>query len=905
MKVFKQDPFGRNHLSISLADSNFHPKNTLNRRNPETYLIIGFDTEYQSQSSGAGIDNELLSYQYSCSVIQVDSKKPLFGWAGIILPDGPDASDRLSLKEFVELAISDGIARFPSILIPRHIYLVAHFTRADVPGFVDFKDDASARDRLNLQNLRNTFVNVAKNVDVRLHCNQAQKDIIEIKLQIRDTIHLAPAGARSLRDLGEILDFEKIELAPTDQESLEIKKNMKRLLKMDWYLFKRYAIRDAEVCTRYTIEMIYQYFDQTKSFKLPLTLTSIGVDLLRTHWKKSGIDPVAIVGKEAVKERIYNRKLGYYQEKSKTVYRQNLHWHIDFVTECYHGGRNEQFWFGPAKEGLWFDYDLQSAYPSAMSLIGIPDLKSLRVVRDLQELLSFKPVDLAYANVNFEFPKEVRFPCLPVRTDSGVIFPRKGNCSTHISEILLAHSLGATLEFIEGRFIESKRHPRGYRVFNSFLEHCVDERNKHPKKTVMNLFWKEVANSTYGKVAQGLRPRRIYNLKSDDMETLEESKVTNPFYASFITAFCRGTLSEIMNALPSETTIFSVTTDGFLTNASETQIIDATDGVLSRYYTSARRRLSHSESIYEVKHVIRQPIGWRTRGQATLIPASITDYPGSKPDERVVLAKGGIKLPEKLDKSEENSRIVEMFLKREPHHLVPMILGLGIKDMYLEGKDFVDKAVTKRLSMEFDWKRKPRYSAEVTVSTAQGEEFNHLAYSTEPWDSSEQFFKIRELWDEYQKSSYHCIKTQSDYDDFSKFVENKLSLGGISQKYLKKKDGDLDRLRRDLITAWRFRRCGTHQLKPRCFGIKKIDPDYKLKASEFAEILTNHIGIPCKKSDVDNGIKQKTFTPNQVPNTKRTQDKLQRVKDLLFPLLDIDQFLASSPDWDIRTSTMD
>ena len=902
MKSYKQDPDNSNRLSISLSESNFNSSTDLRRRNPESYLIIGFDTEYQSRNSVSGLDNQLLSYQYCCSVIEVDSRHPIFEWSGIILPDSHETEDRLAIQEFVELAISDGISQFSALKIPRHIYLVAHFTRADIPGFTDFKEDSKTRDKLNLQNLRNTFVNVSKNVDIKLQCTHHKTQSIEVILQIRDTIHLAPAGARSLKDLGEILNFEKIQLATTEQESLKIKKNMKGLMESNWELFKKYAIRDAEVCTRYAAEMIYQYYDQTNNFKLPLTLTSIGVDLLRTHWKNSGVDPLKIVGKEQKKERVFNRRLGYYQTKTQTIYLQNLHWHIDFVTECYHGGRNEQFWFGPGEQDLWFDYDLQSAYPSAMSLIGIPDWKSLRTIQNLEELLCLKPVDLAYANVNFEFPKTVRYPCLPVRTDSGIIFPRRGNCSTHISEILLAASLGARLEFVEGRVINSKRHPRGNRVFNSFLEHCVEERNKHPKKTVMNLFWKEVANSTYGKVAQGLRPRRIYNLKTDDTEILQESKVTNPFYAAFITAFCRGTLSEIMNKLPAETTVFSVTTDGFLTNATEQQIQNATGGTLSRYYMSARRRLAQSEMIYEVKHVIRRPLGWRTRGQATLMSGAESDYPGSSPSERVVLAKGGIKLPEKLDKPEENTRIVEMFFKREPNHRVPMVLGLGIKDMYLEGKDFIDKSVTKRLSMEFDWKRKPVRSKEVCVTTSSGQQFTHICYTTEPWHTPEQFFTIRELWDDYQKASFHCIKSQSDYDGFAEFVSNKLSVGGVSQKYLRKKDGDLERLKRDLITAWRFKKCGTHYLNSQCLDTIQKGSDYKLKAHEFADLLSNVIGIPCKKVDVDNGIKRKTFTPNQVPSTPRTHEKLRLAKDLVFPLLEIDQFLGTASEWDIRTT---
>ena len=142
MKSYKQDPDNSNRLSISLSESNFNSSTDLRRRNPESYLIIGFDTEYQSRNSVSGLDNQLLSYQYCCSVIEVDSRHPIFEWSGIILPDSHETEDRLAIQEFVELAISDGISQFSALKIPRHIYLVAHFTRADIPGFTDFKEDS-------------------------------------------------------------------------------------------------------------------------------------------------------------------------------------------------------------------------------------------------------------------------------------------------------------------------------------------------------------------------------------------------------------------------------------------------------------------------------------------------------------------------------------------------------------------------------------------------------------------------------------------------------------------------------------------------------------------------------------------------------------------------------------------
>ena len=54
------------------------------------------------------------------------------------------------------------------------------------------------------------------------------------------------------------------------------------------------------------------------------------------------------------------------------------------------------------------------------------DWDDLKQLQDLNDLLSSKPPDMVFADVDFEFPNDVRFPVLPVRTESGIIFPRKG-----------------------------------------------------------------------------------------------------------------------------------------------------------------------------------------------------------------------------------------------------------------------------------------------------------------------------------------------------------------------------------------------------------------------------------------------------------------------------------------------
>ncbi len=109
--------------------------------------------------------------------------------------------------------------------------------------------------------------------------------------------------------------------------------------------------------------------------KVPVTLTSIGIDLLLKSWRErpAPLDAMRVLGKELVKERQWDAHNKRYVTKQVAVTLETVHWHLDFVTSCYHGGRNEQFWFGPCFEDAWTDYDLSSAYPTAMSMIGLPN----------------------------------------------------------------------------------------------------------------------------------------------------------------------------------------------------------------------------------------------------------------------------------------------------------------------------------------------------------------------------------------------------------------------------------------------------------------------------------------------------------------------------------------------------
>ncbi len=186
--------------------SNFDSIHT-GKADPSRYLIIGFDTEYQRYANDEAktLDNEVLSYQYSCLIVEKDTELDNgCSWSGLVKPDGPLATDRLSLKEFLIAAVQDGLSKEPSLVLPSTIYLVAHFTRADVPGFSDFKDEAS-RSALKLDNIRNLFMNVANDIELDLS-ERTPGQSIPISVKIRDTMTLAPAGERSLSAIRSALE---------------------------------------------------------------------------------------------------------------------------------------------------------------------------------------------------------------------------------------------------------------------------------------------------------------------------------------------------------------------------------------------------------------------------------------------------------------------------------------------------------------------------------------------------------------------------------------------------------------------------------------------------------------------------------------------------------------------------
>ena len=190
------------------------------------------------------------------------------------------------------------------------------------------------------------------------------------------------------------------------------------------------------------------------------------------------------------------------------------------------------------------------------------------------------------ARVRFRFPAGIRFPCLPVRDDDVLLFPLAGESVCTSPEIALALAMGAKIEVLNGIIIPwASDEP----VFAGFTERVQKQRAVAGKKTLRGQIWKEIGNSLYGKIAQGVHPKRVFDPRRGLSDSMPPSAITSPWFAMYVTGFIRAVLGEILHSVPDHRIVVSATTDGFLTDALESEL--KLDGPLCSMFTEVRGRM--------------------------------------------------------------------------------------------------------------------------------------------------------------------------------------------------------------------------------------------------------------------------------------------------------------------------
>jgi len=785
---------------------------------PEIYggdtILIGFDTEWQRD----GERNTVLSYQfYACDPTGAVS------WRGIFYP--PTSGRRFKLSWFIEQVITAGRQQRKLSRWPKRAYLIGHFSFADLVTFEDFESFKTEFDAI-----RRTYASITQ--DTAIICWDVDRHKHKVTLVLRDSMLLAPAGQQSLKAIGNLVGVEKYELNAGEIENMQV------LRDSDPERFENYALRDPEIAVRYCLKIMALNEELLGKSEIPPTLSSIGINHLLKIWEALGIDKQLVLGTEETIEQQWVPSLRRSIKRRQTVPTADRNVHESFVTECYHGGRNEQFFFGASQVGDWIDFDLAGAYTTAMALIGMPRWDQIRTTRDVGE---FQPHILGYARVKFRFPDNSRFPCLPVRTANGLVFPLEGESFCCSPEIYLAHSMAAQIEILHGVILPADFHVR---PFEKFIVDCTARRKSFVKKTLDELFWKELSNGTYGKTAQGLRRKRVFDARSGEHQDLPPSKVTNPYFAAYVTSFVRAALGEILSRLPLHVRVSNVTTDGFLATATEVESLVASQGPICNLFAQSRMRICGDVTVLEQKHQVRQVLGWRTRGQATLV---------STPGKNPVLAKAGLQAPMR-DAAEQNAWIVDQFVNRTENSTQTSTRLRTLPEIYKKGGDLVSKELISRTSMEFDWKRRP-----VAPTTRPINGVPHLYFDTVPWTTVYEFTACRAQWDNFASSERRVLKTESDLVSFNEYLGT-ASVAGIRKP---RSNSALKIARRIFLRAY----------VRSAWGLDATAMSY----SEIAHWLTT-LGYATKKSDLENAARPNVrLEPHLVPRTPPVVNFIARV----------------------------
>lgn len=589
-----------------------------------------------------------------------------------------------------------------------------------------------------------------------------------VSLRVADTMCHAPAGMKSLKALGEVVGWRKVELGEG------VISRMDQLLMDDPRKYFEYASNDSVVTLLYA-SSLYGYNRQ-----IPVTVTSAAAGIMKGIMK-------GYLGARTEKEyELLYRGLrtvghglvprpdrpGYTASTSKEPVSDEANMVQYYASEAYHGGYNSCSKVGYFPEKT-FDYDLQNAYPTAMCLV--PDVDWMNPIRSeikgrelaLDDFSSpitqtYDPLSMMVAYIRFEFPESVRYPCIPVNVDGIPVFPRTSHGLDGVyacgPEISLALRLGAKVFCKRGFFVRTLDAPDASgpsRSLRKAVKQLVADRNRakaeHGKKSLEELILKTMVNSGYGKIAQDVIQKETWTASSGQMVDIGPSAVTNPMSACMITSIVRAVLLAAQDQCESGGYMTcSVTTDGFISNMPEAFLKSLDLYGLRKCVEQARLFLTDGKSaeLWEAKHEQDDLVNFTTRGNVSL-------------SMHGVCAHNSTKSGFAADSYEDRLWLMKSVLSRTGTVDYVDSKWTGFREL-VEGAPFEVRDVTRHIRMDFDMKRKPdRQSFLKHFVELDGEKYEIANFSTAPFEDVAEFREYRQ-----RKDAVSCLRTMADWDLF-------------------------------------------------------------------------------------------------------------------------------------------
>ena len=805
-------------------------------------VFIGFDSEFVPGDEET--DNKILSLQFY-----------LLGERGsfqrVIYPPGIAKADRPSFNRVIVQLLTDAMESGEILEWPKQVVVCGFFLRIDLQAFGDlatFKND--------LENVGGKAASVKSAVTVLA----TDRDGILRALKVRfiDVGNHVAMGT-SLAQVGDLLGLPKLDLPDG-----YTKGRMDLLLQGDKPAFEEYGLRDAEIAVRFYIrlldfaEKVTAKDGKNGKRSLPATASGLAVKIFKNQLDEAGVDFNAAFGVQettatfwsATKEGVVTMK-----ENSPIPMRSFIE---PFAASCYSGGRNECYVFGPTDVGIYNDYDLAGAYTTGMVDLRHIDYEHFRVSHDPAEYVGHV---LGFAYVEFAFPKDTRFPSLPVRNrDGGLVYPLRGLSYCTAPEIEVALNLGCHLQIKHGIIIPWCQGDD--RLFEPYVIRIRKLRASFVKGSLDELYAKLLGNGLYGKTAQGLKSKTVFEARTMKSVELQHSVLTNAAIAAHTTGFIRAVLSEQIASMPPHRNVISATTDGFLTDADESEL--DLDGPMATRFQALCERVAPGSKMLERKHKVRQLIAMKTRGQITAMPYD---------DEPIILAKAGVSPG--IDADLHNDYMIDLFMCRKPNDKATTRPFTPFREQWVKDADVVRLTRKTRLNLEFDHKRQL-----ISPRTVAVDQCAHVALGSKPWKDIQECERARAIFDGWRR--HRCLKTLEDFEDWEDhyqflLVRDRLQQSGMPGFGIRATNkGIVDVFRRLFLRAYTQELCGL--TKTMTYG-------------ELADWLTQQ-GYPTGVDEVKNAKRAK-FVERSVPSTPRVR-KLADVLKNGFPTIEINNFIESN-----------
>lgn len=627
------------------------------------------------------------------------------------------------------------------------------------------------------------FSGRCRNLYISSCSNNGYQYIYPISMYIRDVIHHSNVNYDNILDYSNAVNYPSTDYIKLNNVKL-INQHMLSFYLEHPYEYIEYA------CELNDTYLLYVFSMYGINKLIPCTFLSGTAHIVKEsicrnmNWSEKDFD-FHYNGKIKVKKATNNKFIGTMDYANNEIQNVNR-----MAADSYAGGYNHCIQVVCHSGYDTFDVDANNGYPTVMSMLPLVDwanpvkeyiynryltLEDFNVLMNQNNIdsMSVYPFLPMFCYCDFQFDKNDKFPNLGVKVkedkENITVYPltsTDGNCYSGI-ELYLALMKGAKVYVRQGIILNVKYNDDGSMiyVFRDLMHDLVIERMDacihHGKGSLSENTIKLSTNGIYGKASQGVT--KI----SEDKDTLNESVITNPVFASMTTAGMRALLFAAMSELScNNVNIQSATTDGFITDGNIDEINSLNLFGLQPLFVAARQYLTDDDDakIWALKHQQNDLLNLTTRANVSLIVGDKDRgiLPGVAAFGGISRAHPELAKEEYLNRYEFRKNVVTRKGPLEDESkLYPKI------DDIKKGVLYVPKIIKKKISMNYDFKRKPmRETFKPAYVEYDGVEYEFAQFDTEPYKDKNEFLLYRSV-----AKTCVCLRTMDEWEDFFEKLE--------------------------------------------------------------------------------------------------------------------------------------